>query len=407
MHSTLFTIPFLPEGWGEVKSYGFLLMLGFLSGIWLACRRAMRVKADPDVVLNIGLISLLAGVAGARAYFVIHYWDTQFANQPSPLMAIFAINKGGLEFWGGPLLAIPCAMFYLWKTKRSIRWYLDIMAPSLMWGLAFGRMGCFLNGCCWGGVCVDPNDPQHKKPGLPWAITFPYGSPAMTQQYWFRQMSLPTELVCFLTEPGGEAYPIPAELLAKSDDELRGPQRAWERARQTLEQMKKDGADETAMKKQQAVVTAAERKFADVAPYLRVLKDAGAASGMTPSDLRDLASHYRSLPVQPVQLYGVVNALLISWVLALLFFRRERHGIVFGWMLILKAITRFLLELIRQDNPLDVLGLSVSQAVCIGMFAFGVLFLLIMRRLPLKSPHAIPYVPEDEEPVTAARPAGA
>lgn len=91
MYPTMFRIPFLPEQWADIKSYGVMMMVAFLGGIWLACRRAMKVKADPDVVLNMGFIALITGVVGARAFFVIHYWSGRFANhvaQPCSAMLL-------------------------------------------------------------------------------------------------------------------------------------------------------------------------------------------------------------------------------------------------------------------------------------------------------------------------------
>src|SRR5262249_25487653 len=152
----------------------------FLTGIWMACRRAIRSQANPDTVLNLGFISLVFGVLGARIMFVWHYWDARFANLPHPYLSIFDLRSGGLEFCGGPLLTIPAVAIYLkYFAKASVRWYMDILAPSLAWGLAITRIGCFLNGCCWGSACVDEHDPARVKAQVPWAVHFPYGSPAM------------------------------------------------------------------------------------------------------------------------------------------------------------------------------------------------------------------------------------
>jgi len=403
MYPTLFTVPGLPEGWGDIKSYGFMLMLGFLSAIWLACRRAMRVQADPDIVLNIGLVSLIFGVVGARIYFVWHYWDTQFANQPNPWFAAFRIDRGGLEFWGGPLLAIPAVMYYVWRAKASVRWYLDIVAPSLMWGLAFGRIGCLLNGCCWGSVCLDPADPERHRAGLPWAITFPYGSPAMTQQYWFRQMTLPKELIYIL--PTGESIPLPREYMEMSRDQIDGPAREVARAEQSLEAMRRGGANDATTQAQEKKLTGLRDALRRHNNMLYPLTEVQRRYEMTPAELAELSTHYRSLPVQPSQIYGILNALLISWLLSVMFYRRARHGIVFGWMLVFKGVTRFLLEAIRQDNPLDVANLTLSQSVSLGMILFAAAYFVVIYRLPLNSPAARPFVYEEDEPRPAASPA--
>ncbi|MCK6486479.1 MAG: prolipoprotein diacylglyceryl transferase [Phycisphaerae bacterium] len=388
------TIPFLPDGWNELKSYGFMLMVGFLTAIWLACKRAMRLKADPDVILNMGLLSLIFGVIGARIMFVAHYWDAQFANQPNPIWAALAINRGGLEFWGGPLLAIPAVMIYLWRIGASTRWYLDIVAPSLMWGLAFGRIGCLLNGCCWGGVCLDPHDPARREAGLPWAIRFPFASPAMTQQFAFRQMSLPKELIWF--SPSGEAFPLPRDYLSISSHELYGPRRDWQKAVEQQQTLERIGADAALIDKQKKLVADLKSRMdaheTKTSPLLNQLK----TYGLERTDLVELASHHGSLPVHPTQIYGMINAFVLSWVLTLMLYRRRRHGIVFGWMIALYCVLRFLLECIRQDNPLDVASLTISQSVCVAMMGFAVVYLMVMHRLPERSPLAQPVELVDE-----------
>ncbi len=148
MHPELITLP----GGFTIKMYGFFLMVGFLSAVWLAMRRAARVRVDADRVLDLSFLLLLAGVAGARLFYVVHYWQSQFADRPNRLLAVIDIRQGGLEFIGGLLGALFVLAAYLLIKKQSIRLFLDILAPSLMWGVAFGRIGCYLNGCCLVGL---------------------------------------------------------------------------------------------------------------------------------------------------------------------------------------------------------------------------------------------------------------
>ena len=144
MHPELFTLP----GGITIKTYGFFLMVGFLSAVWLAMRRAQRVKADSDRILDLSFLALIFGVGGARFMYVVHYWRTDFADAPNRLWAIVDIRLGGLEFLGGIIGAMAAIVIYLLLRRQSIRLHLDIMAPGAMWGLAFGRLGCFFNGCC-------------------------------------------------------------------------------------------------------------------------------------------------------------------------------------------------------------------------------------------------------------------
>src|SRR3989304_7475081 len=97
MYPELFSLP----GGFNVKTYGFCLMIGFLSAVWLAMRRATRVKADPDRVLDISFLCLLFGVGGARAFYVIHYLTPQFAGAPTPFLPGVYFPQGGVGIPAG------------------------------------------------------------------------------------------------------------------------------------------------------------------------------------------------------------------------------------------------------------------------------------------------------------------
>lgn len=400
MKPVLFTIPFLPEWLGEVKSYGVAMMIAFLTGIWLACRRADRSQANPDTVLNLGFLALIFGVAGARAMFVIHYWETRFANQPNPILAIFNIHAGGLEFWGGPLLVIPVCIFYLrFVAKTSLRWYLDIALPSLAWGLAITRVGCFLNGCCWGAVCIDEHHPD--KAALPWAVRFPYGSNAMIQQYNFGQLTVPKELIHVLDS--GESYPIPRAYLEKAlEDDGKTRARLEAAKNQAFDEFRKQekaGADEKTLRRLDRARQQAGKSLNEhFSTEIGFIENHAQKYGLTLKQLADLAGLYSSKPVHPTQLYAVVNAFIIYFVLATLFYYRKRHGIILGWLFIMYSISRLFLEAIRSDNPLDTFGgLTISQGISLTTLAIGLIWLLMMHRLPMYSPRAVPFVYPDEE----------
>ena len=411
MYPTMFRIPFLPEWLADIKSYGVMMMIAFLSGIWLACRRAYRSQANPDIVLNMGFISLICGVAGARAMFVIHYWSERFANQPHPIFAVFDIRAGGLEFWGGPLLVIPALAVYLhFFAKASVRWYLDITLPSLAWGLAITRIGCFLNGCCWGSMCVNEHDPAREKASVPWAVRFPYGSPAMVQQYKFGELTLPKELI--IVQDGVQNYPMPRECLdAAIKDAGKTRQKLDERyaaAFKAYNDAVAANADADAQKRAKAGLEAAQRSLLEYGHSLIGVADEQCRKyGMTLAQMDQLASYYCSKPVHPAQLYDTANGLLLSWLLSVIFYYRKRHGVILGWFLILYSISRLFTELIRSDNPLDVFGITISQAISTCTLLFGLFWMwLVYTRLPMTSPRAVPYVPppeEEEAPPTARK----
>ncbi len=408
MYPTLFKIPYLPDWLADVKSYGVMMMIAFLSGIWLSCRRADRTQGNADIVLNIGFISLIFGVIGARAMYVIHYWDTRFATQPNPILATVDIRSGGLEFWGGPLLTIPALAIYLrCFAKVSIRWYLDMTAPALAWGLAITRIGCFLNGCCWGSTCVDPQDAGRQRAEFPWAVQFPYGSPAMVQQYRFGQLTIPKELIYALSS--GESMPVPRDYfdVALADDG-QTRRRLDERYAQSLKDLsaaQAEGADSPSYKSAREMEHAAREALAGhPATVVGAVENQALRYGMNVKELWQLAQHYHSRPIHPTQLYEMISALLICWLLSKMFYYRRRHGVVLPWFLVLYSCSRLLHESLRQDNPLDVAGVTISQAISIATLIAGLFLLwLIYTRMPLRSPRAAPFVLPETEPPTARK----
>lgn len=162
MHPELFEIPFLHV---SVKSYGTMMVIGFLMAVWIMRRIMKSIGQDPDRISNIAMYALLSGIVGAKLFHVAHYFDDYKDN----LRSIF--SGSGFEFLGGFLFAVAFLWFYLWKQKLPKRLYLDVLAIGLMVGLGFGRIGCLLNGCCY-GQCTD----------VSWAVRFPYGSPAFYSQ---------------------------------------------------------------------------------------------------------------------------------------------------------------------------------------------------------------------------------
>ena len=154
----------------RIYGYGLMMVLGFLAAIAVGRRRARRMGENPDVMTQIGILSLIGGVLGARLAYVIQHWDTQFAGAHS-LGNILNITSGGLIYYGGLILAAVVVLVYLKLKRLPIRRHLDMVAVSLMVGLAFGRMGCLLNGCCYGGPCghdwaLGTRFPMYSKPLL-------------------------------------------------------------------------------------------------------------------------------------------------------------------------------------------------------------------------------------------------
>jgi len=388
MHPELFTVPILGL---TVKTYGFCLMIGFLSAVWLAMRRAERVKANPDTILDLSFLALIFGVGGARAFYVIHYWQGRFASAPNKLLAIIDITEGGLEFLGGLLGATVAVLIYAYWTKRSIRLYLDIMAPSAMWGLALGRLGCFFNGCCFGGMCVAASTGQ---PLQPWAVQFPFASPAHHRQWEEREVAVPAELI-YTSKHVLQPFLVPGTQLAMSVERRDRPNRRYEDAAKAYKEAHAKAPDSEKTVELKKAMEAAERakqknkrKVAALTAAQNFTSRRDPNRRTSVSELEQIASTHHSRWVHPTQLYSSINALLLSGVLAGLFYIRKRHGLVIVTLFLLYPIPRTLLEMIRVDNPHDVGGLlTISQFVSLIMFIVGLVALVILYKwLPERSP---------------------
>lgn len=406
MQPVLFTIPGLNLA---VPAFGVMLMAGLLAAVMWAAGRAQRSGANPDVVLNCAFIALIAGVVGCRIMYVVHYWERDFAIYHDPVsIALAAVNitRGGLEYYGGFILATLVMVGYLALWKHSLRWYLDIMAPSAALGLAIGRIGCLLNGCCWGGVCE-----------APYAIRFPYGSNPTVMQWRAaeRGAELREELIYF--HPAvGLAQPVGRESLAASDADLAAAGKARDLARQL-----RSAKDELAQARDAEAQKRLRTRAAELGSQLDAARAAaptpgqvGCAVGSAPADqlyedvltqmdrygvsaaqLRQWSSW--SLPVHATQVYSTVTALLLALWLNALYWRRTRDGQVVCLLLIVEPISRYLLEIIRADNPLDTFSFTISQFLAILITSVGIVGWIALRALPPRSPRARLWEPPPEQ----------
>ncbi len=154
MHPIVFKIGEL-----SVYSYGFMLALGVAVSLILVARQARKKGIDEEVVLDLAIISVLAGLIGARLFYVFVYdWDYYRLN----LLQILDFRNEGLVWYGALILGLLVALAYI-KIKRLPFWEItDLFAPYLALGYAFGRIGCFLNGCCFGIPTT-----------VPWGMIFP------------------------------------------------------------------------------------------------------------------------------------------------------------------------------------------------------------------------------------------
>jgi len=329
MYPELFKIPYID--W-PVPTYGLMMVIGFIFAVLVIRRLSLHITDNLQVITNACLYCLIAGVVGARLFYVVHYFE-KFHGQ---WRYVFAVWHGGLEFLGGVILAIVVLIFYLRWHKLSIRDYFDILAIGLMVGLAFGRIGCFLKGDCFG-----------KPTNVPWAVRFPYGSDVYLGQIYPNlkrnrpdpHLTLPGEFFDYYNENGQTYYGL------KGYEDL------------TQEQKEK--------------VTSGEYQCLPVHPtQLYSFANALLCALLLYFFWRRSRKAVKSN--NPDKLF-------------------TRPGSTFSLMFVLYGVTRFFLETLRDDNPFEYgwwaiyKGGTVSQNLGIYMATLGIVFIIMFQKVKPKA----------------------
>lgn len=145
---------FLQVGKLSIRWYGICTALGLLTGYFLQLYRAKRYSFSKDMVADLTFFCMLAGVVGARLAYVLRFWQQEFAGEN--LLRIFMVWEGGLVFQGGFIAAAIAGMTLVKIRKWDLANTADLMAPALPVAHAIGRIGCLINGCCFGCLYEGP-----------------------------------------------------------------------------------------------------------------------------------------------------------------------------------------------------------------------------------------------------------
>lgn len=317
----LFAPRFVPDGI-PIRGYGVMLLAAITTGLWMAVHRARQQGISADTIFSLALLLFIFGIAGARIFFVIEYWETRYGNKPlgEALLDVVKFTEGGLVVYGSFIGATGAFIYFCLRRRISMPKLADMLAPSLAAGLALGRIGCLLNGCCYGGAC-----------DLPWAVTFPVESPPYADQL----LSGKLHGVSLFEAKNGESMMIQTEGGPKQIASING----------FLAQNQLQASAVLGKAMGQGV------SLNIVTVDGEVLTTKAYVSG-------------RSLPIHPTQIYSAINAGLLAWLLWSFYPLRRWDGQVILLLLTIYPFSRFLLEIIRTDeSAIFGTGLSISQNV--------------------------------------------
>jgi phosphatidylglycerol:prolipoprotein diacylglycerol transferase len=337
-----------------IRGFGVMMLLGVVSGVWLAVRRARQMRVDPELILSLAAWLFIFGIVGARLFYIIQKWD-EFANRHDTLIdlliAFVNVTQGGLVVYGSLIGAAIGLLIFCYRNRLQILPLLDLIAPSMVLGLALGRVGCFLNGCCFGSVC-----------DLPWAVHFPPKSPPYMDQV--EKGLLHTHGLFF----DGKQDEPPVV-----DDVVEGSA-AWKAGMRTGDRIARINGEPV------DTLTSAQRELLLAQGLERITVDVTGESA--PRRWLLAPPPPRSLPVHPTQLYSTIDALIFCLLLWNWYPFRRRDGEVTALLITIYPITRFLIEGIRTDEPKNILGMTISQNISLLLLMLAAALWIYLWRSP-------------------------
>ncbi len=409
-----------------IRGYGVFLTLAIVVSTSLTVYRGRKLWRYPlDALFGIVLFAAFFGIVGARVFYVAQYWrEFQGATWRETLVDVVNITNGGLVVYGSMIGGTIAGILYMLYKKLPIAATLDLFAPSLMLGVAIGRIGCLMNGCCFGSPC-----------DLPWAITFPPESPAYVQQldegvislYGITLQEIPESaehahehgLVNLKSKRRNLATETPSEIVVASVDQGSEAERAGIKPGMRIVQVGiadagtfeesgavYDGAAPSKVRRFQPISNAQLFYFflnmwdengsddvwlvaqePEVEQNGDVQKDSS-ESALSASRTRTFVYHPRhaeARPVHPTQLYSSFSALLVCVVLLIVSRFVRRDGLVFSCAMLLYPVTRFALEMLRTDEESFYgTGLTISQCVSLCIFALGLALTIYFLSRPAR-----------------------
>jgi phosphatidylglycerol---prolipoprotein diacylglyceryl transferase len=345
-----------------IRGFGMMNLLAVVSGTLLAAWRAKRVGLNPDLIFTLVFWLLIPGIIGARSFYVIEYWNRDYwpmyagkgGNLGALLGSVLNLTQGGLVVYGSFFGALLGLLLFVRKYRLPLLAVADLIAPSMFLGLAIGRVGCLLNGCCFGAVCDHPHS---------WDLQFPANSPVYDAQARRGQM--------YGFDVGDNPDAKPCLVLKVDPDSL---------------------ADRAGLKKRDLLLRINGQRIDKVEDAQRALARALLeeepliirAEGRPPITVQAISpAPTQSRPVQPSQPLSTIDALLLCLLLLAYDPFRRRDGELFALMMSIYPITRFLIEGLRSDEAAVLrTGMSIGQCVSLLLLVCAVVVWQYVLRQP-------------------------
>lgn len=336
-----------------LRGYGTFLLLAIVSSVAVCLYRARKMKLSNDIVWSLAPWLVVGGILGGRAFYVILNWQDYASNSiGESLGKILAFQSGGLVVYGALIGGLIGGAVFCMRNRESFLQLGDMVAPGLFLGVALGRIGCLMNGCCWGGRCE-----EHWS-----ALHFPHGSPVYENQ--LRSGELVGLKIPHLDQSSGVG--VIEDVAPQSLAELAGF-KPGERVRISLqdERLRTREPQRDDHPKLMAVVESIE-------PSTNKKRALWTADRLPE----------RALPVYPAQIISFISGLSICVMLLTIADRVSPPGMLLSIGFATYAVLRFFEEIVREDEPGRFgTSLSISQWVSIVSFlSFGALMIWLRGR---------------------------
>lgn len=142
-----------------LPTYGVMVALAFLAGLWVTVRLGRRSGLDPQKIQDLVVYCAITGLVGAKLLMFVFDWP-YYAKNPAEMFSLSTLRAAGV-YQGGFVLAVVFAIYYLRRNGMPVLQTMDAFAPGISLGHAIGRLGCFAAGCCYGILC-----------NRPWAVVY-------------------------------------------------------------------------------------------------------------------------------------------------------------------------------------------------------------------------------------------